>query len=169
MVVAPKISSADLAGVALAQAEDEWPRKCRRFEIDQEPKSSRHCTGVIGYPLLRKETQADPSMAGLKISTGGWEDYDVTEWAGSQHVGIFWIPTGFCTTAQLALGYQVPVGRGPPPRPLLLTCRVFLSWIFQPDVQWELLCSYSLQPQGHCDSQARQDSALGRSQMETVE
>lgn len=98
--------------------------KCRRFEVDREPKSSRQCAGVIGYLLLRRETWADPSMAGLRISTGGWEDYDVTEWAGFQHVGISWIPTGVHITSQLALGYQVPVGRGPPQGPLLLTCRV---------------------------------------------
>lgn len=98
-------------------------------------------------------------MSGFKISTGGWKDYDIR---------VGWIPAcGHLLDTHgvphhSSVGSWVPGAGGwqrPIQGPLMMTYRVSWAGSFrysQPDVQWELLCSYSLWLQSHCNSEAQQ-------------
>ncbi|TKC35502.1 hypothetical protein EI555_020335 [Monodon monoceros] len=66
--------------------------KHKRFEMDQERESARYCAeGNRLHPAEEGEFGAESSRLGLKITYFALMDgkvYDITEWAGCQHVGI---------------------------------------------------------------------------------
>uniref|UniRef100_A0A8D2DLH6 J domain-containing protein n=1 Tax=Sciurus vulgaris TaxID=55149 RepID=A0A8D2DLH6_SCIVU len=110
--------------------------KHRRFEMDWEPKSARYCAECNRlHPAEEGDFWAESSMLGLKITYFALMDgkvYDITEWAGCQHVRIS--PDTHRVPYHISFGSQIPGTSGSqratpdaPPADL----QDFLSRIFQ--------------------------------------